>query len=69
MVLTFDMQARTLFLDWLVSEVLPAAPRSSALDSLITQWFLSQRMIRFEGNRLWGRLRLSAKYPFKIVYY
>lgn len=60
------MFRRALFLDWLVLEVLPAAPRPPALDSLITQWFLSHRIIRLEEKRL-SALCAQAERRFERV--
>ena len=41
----FDKEARAVFLDWLVQTVLPTAPKETKLDGMITDWFLSNRMI------------------------
>jgi len=41
----FDKEARAAFLDWLVQTVLPTAPKETKLDGMITDWFLSNRMI------------------------
>lgn len=42
----FGKEARAVFLDWLVETVLPTAPNQATLDVAITEWFLSNRMIR-----------------------
>ena len=42
----FDKETRAGFLDWLVEIVLPTAPNQATLDVAITEWFLSNRMIR-----------------------
>ncbi|ARE42288.1 Mobile element protein (plasmid) [Rhodovulum sp. P5] len=42
----FDKEARALFLDWLIEIVLPTAPNQATLDAVITERFLSNRMIR-----------------------
>lgn len=45
-IVRFDKQARAAFINWLAHTVLPAAPNEATLDSAITQWFVSSRMIQ-----------------------
>ena len=54
----FDKETRAGFLDWLVEIVLPTAPNQATLDVAITEWFLSNRMIRPKAKavaNLWPR--------------
>ncbi|WP_282048184.1 DUF4158 domain-containing protein [Sulfitobacter mediterraneus] len=57
----FDKEARAVFLDWLVKAVLPTAPNEATSDAVITEWFLSMRMIRPRAKALSNLITKAAR--------
>ena len=62
----FDRKARTAFVNWLICDVLPAAPNASALETQITNWFWTHRLVRLKSKRVAG-LCAKAERDFERI--
>lgn len=62
----FDKQACAAFMNWLICDVLSAAPNAPALDAKVTDWFLTHRFVRPQSKRVAG-LCTNAERDFERV--
>ena len=62
----FDQRMSAKFQNWLIAEVLPAAPQTSALDDRMTAWFLANRVPRPGQSRL-DKLTSKAERRFERI--